>query len=85
MYFDKSVQMMLMHTLVENHVFKWARTGARTVVSRNESTILKGNQPELWPSPECIIKISPDYAQDCIIKINRSERDLKAHRSLGWG
>lgn len=36
MYFEKSMQMILMHTLVENHVFKWARIGARTLVSRNE-------------------------------------------------
>lgn len=35
-YFNKSMQMILIHTLAENHIFKWARIGLRTLVSRNE-------------------------------------------------
>ena len=34
-YFDESMQMILVHMLAENNIFKWVRLGATTLVSRN--------------------------------------------------
>lgn len=64
MYSDKSMQIILMHTLAENHKFKWARRGARTLVSRNYVSHSKGK----------LAKSVTITRQDCMIKFNRRER-----------
>ena len=58
-YSDKSMQIILIYTLIVNHVFKWARIGARILVSRNEAYHSEGE-------PTKSVAIT---RQDCIIKI----------------